>query len=209
MILETFQVGMLQCNCTILADETAKKAIVIDPGDAPDQIISRLERHGLELAAIVCTHAHIDHVGALAELQERTGADALLHERDLFLYDNLEAQASWIGMICPRRGEISRFLNDGDLVACPSLELGVLHTPGHTPGSLTFDLDRDRRILFTGDTLFLSSIGRTDLWGGSLPTLLDSIKQRLLVYDDATLVVPGHGPSTTIGQERHENPFLR
>ena len=200
---------MLQCNCTILAGDRSRQAIVIDPGDDPDAILENLERHGLELATIVCTHAHIDHVGAVADLQERTGAEALLHESDLFLYDNLEAQANWIGMSCPRRGQIGRFLNDSDIVASASLEVGVLHTPGHTPGSLTFSLEDERPILFTGDTLFMHSIGRTDLWGGSLPDLLGSIERKLLVFDDDALVIPGHGPMTTIGRERAENPFLR
>ncbi len=209
MIIDTFPVGLLQCNCTILADPRSGEAIVVDPGDEPDAIMARLETHGLTLARIVCTHAHIDHVGAIHELQQRTGATAAIHEKDLFLLDNLDAQASWIGMPVPARGEIERFLEDGDEVSARDVKVDVVYTPGHTPGSVTFHLARDRPILFTGDTLFLNSIGRTDLWGGSLPDLLGAIQKRLMVFDDDTLVIPGHGPNTTIGRERSENPFLQ
>jgi hydroxyacylglutathione hydrolase len=209
MIVETFPVGLLQCNCTILGDEETRGAIVVDPGDDADAIMSRLENHGLELKRIVCTHAHIDHVGAIYDLQERADSPASIHEKDLFLFDNLKTQAEWIGMPSPKRGEIDRFVDDGDSVECPNVILGVIHTPGHTPGSLTLHLGTESPILFTGDTLFLNSIGRTDLWGGSLPDLLGSIKGRLLEFDDDTLVVPGHGPNTTIGRERAQNPFLR
>ena len=209
MIVETFPVGLLQCNCTILGDEETRGAIVVDPGDDADAIMSRLEKHDLELKRIVCTHAHIDHVGAIYDLQERADSPASIHEKDLFLFDNLKTQAEWIGMPSPKRGEIDRFVDDGDLVECPNVILGVIHTPGHTPGSLTLHLGTESPILFTGDTLFLNSIGRTDLWGGSLPDLLGSIKGRLLEFDDDTLVVPGHGPNTTIGRERAQNPFLR
>ncbi len=209
MIVETFPVGLLQCNCTILGDEETREAIVVDPGDDADAIMSRLEKHDLELKRIVCTHAHIDHVGAIYDLQAKSDSPASIHEKDLFLFDNLKTQAEWIGMPTPKRGEIDRFVDDGDSVECPNVILGVIHTPGHTPGSLTLHLGTESPILFTGDTLFLNSIGRTDLWGGSLPDLLGSIKGRLLEFDDETLVVPGHGPNTTIGRERAQNPFLR
>ena len=209
MIVETFPVGLLQCNCTILGDEETREAIAVDPGDDADAIMSRLEKHNLELKRIVCTHAHIDHVGAIYDLQAKANSPASIHEKDLFLFDNLKTQAEWIGMPSPKRGEIDRFVDDGDSVECPNVILGVIHTPGHTPGSLTLHLGTESPILFTGDTLFLNSIGRTDLWGGSLPDLLGSIKGRLLEFDDETLVVPGHGPNTTIGRERAQNPFLR
>ena len=209
MIIDTFPVGLLQCNCTILADEETREAMVVDPGDDPGTILEHLSQGGLTLKQIVCTHAHIDHVGAIHELQQREAAPACIHEKDLFLIDNLETQAEWIGIPTPPRGEIDRFVEDGDTVGCRDVEVGVLHTPGHTPGSLTFHLSGDRPILFTGDTLFLNSIGRTDLWGGSLPELLGSIEQKLMVFDDETLVLPGHGPATTIGREKAQNPFLR
>ena len=209
MIIETFPVGMLQCNCTILGDETTHEAIVIDPGDDPDTILARLAKHHLQLKQIVITHTHIDHVGAIHELQEKAGSAAAIHKADLLLLDNLETQANWIGMQTPHRGTIDRYVSDGDAVSVNGVELGVIHTPGHTPGSLTFVLGGDREVLFTGDTLFQHSIGRTDLWGGSYPDIISSIQKKLMTFDDDTLVISGHGQATTIGHERHYNPFLR
>lgn len=208
MIIETFPVGLLQCNCTILGDENAHEAIVVDPGDDPDAILARLARHQLQLKQIVITHTHIDHVGAIYELQEKSGTSAAIHKADLLLLDKLDVQASWIGMNTPKRGAIDRYVSDGDAVAVNGIELGVIHTPGHTPGSLTFVLPGDRNVLFTGDTLFQNSIGRTDLWGGSYPHIISSIQKKLLTFDDDTLVIAGHGRSTTIGHERRNNPFL-
>jgi len=209
MIIETFPVGLLQCNCTILGDETTREAIVVDPGDEPEKIIARLEKHQLKLKQIVITHTHIDHVGAIYELQEKAGTAASIHKADLLLLDKLDVQASWIGTHTPKRGTIDRYINDGDAVAVNGIELGVIHTPGHTPGSLTFVLPGDRNVLFTGDTLFQRSIGRTDLWGGSYPEIITSIQNKLMTFDDDTLVIAGHGQSTTIGHERRHNPFLR
>jgi len=209
LIIETFPVGWLQCNCTILGDEKTREAIVIDPGDDPGAILQRLAKHGLTVKQIVCTHAHIDHVGAIFDLQERAKTPASIHKADLFLYEMLDEQARWIGMPAPKPGNIDSFVEDGDAVACLGVEIGVLHTPGHTPGSISFHLEADRRILFTGDTLFAESIGRTDLWGGSHPELISSIRKRLMRFDDETLVIAGHGPSTTIGHERRFNPFLQ
>jgi len=208
MIFETFPVGMLQCNCTILGDDQTREAIVIDPGDDPDVILEVLKKHKLVLKHIVCTHAHIDHVGAIYDLQERVETPASIHKKDLYLLDHLEAQARWIGMPTPQRGNVERYLEDGDAIACTGVELGVIHTPGHTPGSLTFQFSKDRTVLFTGDTLFLRSVGRTDLPGGSHPELIASIRNKLLTFDDDALVIPGHGQPTTIGAERHYNPFL-
>jgi len=209
VIVETFPVGLLQCNCTIVGDEQTHEAIVIDPGDDPDLIVSLLNRHNLTLKEIVCTHTHIDHVGAIFELQQRTGVRAAIHKADLFLFENLPVQAEWLGMSAPTRGTIDHYLNDGSSVACAGVELGVIHTPGHTPGSTCFLLPGDRNTLFAGDTLFNNSIGRTDLWGGSTPEILASIKNRLMTLDEDTLVIAGHGPSTTVGHERRGNPFLR
>jgi len=209
MIIDTFPVGLLQCNCTIIGDETSREALVIDPGDDPDVILEKLKTHGLTLKQIVCTHTHIDHVGAIYDLQRRAGSPAAIHEADLFLFEKLDVQAHWLGMPPPRRGSIEQFLADGAAVGCSGVELGVLHTPGHTPGSATFLLPGDRNVLFAGDTLFLNSIGRTDLWGGSHSEIISSIENKLLTFDDETLVIAGHGPSTTIGHERRHNPFLR
>ena len=209
MIIETFPVGLLQCNCTIIGDETSREAMVIDPGDDPDVILAKLNAHRLTLKEIVCTHTHIDHVGAIFELQQKAGSPASIHNADLFLFDNLETQAQWLGMPAPKRGSIDRFLVDGSAVGCTGVELGVLHTPGHTPGSTCFLLSNGRNLLFAGDTLFQNSIGRTDLWGGSTPTILSSIHNKLMTLDDDTLVIAGHGPSTTVGRERRNNPFLK
>jgi glyoxylase-like metal-dependent hydrolase (beta-lactamase superfamily II) len=147
-------------------------------------------------------------VGAIFELQARAGAPCSIHHADLLLYENLDTQAQWIGMSAPKSGAMD-FVKDGDAVACTGVELGVIHTPGHTPGSSTFQLQADRPVLFTGDTLFHRSIGRTDLWGGSYPEIIRSINTKLMGFEDDTLVIAGHGPSTTIGQERRLNPFLR
>ena len=209
MIIETFPVGRLQCNCTILAHEQTREAIVIDPGDDPEQILKRLEKHGLTARQIVCTHTHIDHVGAIQDVQERLGTPAAIHKADLFLFEKLDEQAHWIGMPVPKRGLIDRFVEDGDAVTCDGVEMGVIHTPGHTPGSTTFHLPGDRNILFTGDTLFMQSIGRTDLWGGSHTEIIRSIEKKLMTFDDDTLVIAGHGRPTTIGYERRYNPFLK
>jgi len=209
MIIETFPVGLLQCNCTILGDEETREAIVIDPGDDADKILQVLEKHGLTAKQIVCTHTHIDHVGAIDDLQQRSGVAASIHKADLLLFEKLDVQAQWIGLPTPKKGVIDSFVQDGDAVACRGIELGVLHTPGHTPGSTTFHLGGDRNILFTGDTLFMQSIGRTDLWGGSYEEIIRSIQRKLMTFDDDTLVISGHGQSTTIGHERRHNPFLR
>jgi glyoxylase-like metal-dependent hydrolase (beta-lactamase superfamily II) len=209
MIIETFPVGWLQCNCTILGDERTREAIVIDPGDDSAEILARLKKHGLTVRQIVCTHTHIDHVGAICELQELAGPPASIHKADLFLFEKLDVQAQWIGIPMPKRGAIDHFVEDGDAVACSGVEIGVIHTPGHTPGSTSFLLAGDRNILFTGDTLFAQSIGRTDLWGGSQPQILTSIQKKLMTFDDDTLVIAGHGQSTTIGHERRYNPFLK
>src|SRR5437016_2084928 len=209
MIIETFPVGLLQCNCTILGDEETREAIVIDPGDDPLEILQRLEKHGLTAMQIVCTHTHIDHVGSISELQERANTPAAIHKADLFLFEKLDVQAQWIGMPMPKRGAIEHFVQDGDAVACHGVEMGVIHTPGLTPGSTTFHLAGDRNILFTGDTLFMQSIGRTDLWGGSYQEIIRSIEKKLMTFGDDTLVIAGHGQSTTIGHERRYNPFLK
>jgi glyoxylase-like metal-dependent hydrolase (beta-lactamase superfamily II) len=209
MIFDTFPVGPLQCNCTILGDEVSREALVIDPGGDPGQILAKLEERHLTLKQIVCTHAHIDHVAAIFDLQQSTGASAALHEADMVLYEHLDLQAQWLQMAAPQHGNVESNLIDGQSIGCCGIGIGIIHTPGHTPGSTTFDLAGDRHILFAGDTLFMNGIGRTDLWGGSHSEILSSIRNRLMTYDDDTLVIAGHGKSTTIGHERRHNPFLR
>ena len=209
MVVDTFPVGPLQCNCTILGDEQTHEAMVVDPGGDPDVILAKLAAHRLKLKQIVITHTHIDHVSAIFELQEKAESPASIHKADLFLYEKVDVQADWLGMETPKIGAIDHFINDGDSVAVNGFEIGVIHTPGHTPGSSTFLLAGNQAMLFTGDTLFQRSIGRTDLWGGDYGEIMRSIKNRLMTFADETLVIPGHGPGTTIGKERRYNPFLR
>ena len=211
MIVETFAVGMLACNCTILGDPHSGQAIVIDGGDDVPAIAERLAAHHLKASYLVHTHAHIDHIGALGPLRERVGGQGLLHPADLPLYGTLAEQALWLGLLRPPQivaldGELA----DGDVLRAGAIALRCLHTPGHTPGSTSFAVDRDdATLLFTGDTLFRGSVGRWDLGGTSLEDIVASIRTKLLVHDDASVVVPGHGPATTIGEERRRNPYLR
>ena len=210
MLVASFPVGPLQCNCSIVLDEEAGEAIVIDPGGDFERIRARLEAKRARVVAIVHTHTHIDHVGATAELQAHSGAPAKIHEADRFLYDLLPVQAAMLGLPLPAQCALDGDLVDASTLRVGALELGVLHTPGHTPGSVSFLVKAGgREVAFTGDTLFQRGIGRTDLWGGDGELILRSLRDRLLTLDDATEVITGHGPSTTIGDERRANPFLR
>jgi hydroxyacylglutathione hydrolase len=210
VIVETFPVGPLACNCTVLADDTTREAIVIDGGDGVDDVLATLGLRDLRAIALIHTHAHIDHIGDVGRLRKETGARALLHAADLPLYRTLPLQAVWLGLVpAPAVVELDGALRDGDRLNAGNVELRVLHTPGHTPGSVCFALDEDGGTrLFTGDTLFAGSIGRWDLGGTSMEEIVDSIRTKLLPFDDATPVVPGHGPFTTIGVERRTNPYL-
>ena len=209
MIHEIIPVGMLQCNCSILGDETTGEAVVIDPGDEVERVKEVLARHNLNAKYIVATHAHIDHVGGIEKLQRATGASVLMHSDDLPLYQNLAMQAAWLGIQPPGSVDVDQFLKEGDVLRWGSLALEVLHTPGHSPGSLSLHLPGEHRRVFSGDTLFQGSIGRTDLWGGDYQQILRSIRNRLLEFPDQTPVFPGHGEPTTIGKERESNPFLQ
>ncbi len=209
MIHEVLSVGMLACNCSVLGDETTGEAVVIDPGDEIERVQQILAKHHLHVKYIVATHAHIDHVGGIEKLQHATGAAVLMHQADLPLYQNLALQAEWLGVPPPGVVNVDQFLKEGDTLRCGALNLEVLHTPGHSPGSLSLHLPGEKQLILSGDTLFQGSIGRTDLWGGSFDEILRSIRHRLLIFPDATPVFPGHGPSTTIGEERKSNPFLQ
>ncbi|MGA8576639.1 MAG: MBL fold metallo-hydrolase [Candidatus Cybelea sp.] len=210
MIAQTFPVGPLACNCTILADETTRDAIVVDGGDGVDQVIARLQTNGWRAKLLVHTHAHIDHIGDLGRLRELTGAAGLLHPADLPLYRTLAMQSLWLGLArAPAVVALDGELREGDLLEAGSVRCRVLHTPGHTPGSVCFEVTGDGTTrLLTGDTLFAGSIGRWDLGGTSMEDIVHSIRRKLLPYDDATPVLPGHGPFTTIGIERISNPYL-
>jgi len=256
----TIPVGMLQCNCTIIGDPATREALVVDPGDEVTRILELIGRHRLIVKAIVSTHAHIDHVGGLSKLHKYTGAPVLMHRDDLPLYQAMDMQASFLGVMPPELTDIDQLLKEGDVLRWGSFEAQVIHTPGHTPGSVSlylphnagrvtvapgmltvFDeagekialsdslkksahaddgapdvpLDESEKILppapqlFSGDTLFAGSIGRTDLWGGSMEQIMDSLRAKLMHLPDDTVVHPGHGPVTTIGNERHMNPFLQ
>jgi glyoxylase-like metal-dependent hydrolase (beta-lactamase superfamily II) len=239
----TIPVGMLQCNCSIIGDPVTREALVVDPGDEVHRVLDLLGRHKLTVKAIVSTHAHIDHVGGLSKLHQYTGAPVLMHRDDLPLYQAMDMQASFLGVLPPELTEVDQLLKEGDILRWGSFAAQVIHTPGHTPGSVSLYLphdagkvsvtDGDEKVpapekargiitpdemenavfrvpqLFSGDTLFAGSIGRTDLWGGSLEQIMDSLQTKLMHLPDETIVHPGHGPVTSIGNERQLNPFLQ
>ncbi len=207
MILESFPVGPLACNCTILGDEDSGEAIVIDPGDEVSRIARRLTEHGLKLKQILITHAHIDHVGGALQLKRLTGAPILLNENDLPLLQMMPTQAGWLGMETPETAPPDENLADGLMVGLEGYPAQVLHTPGHSQGSVCLHF-APLKLLIAGDTLFEGSIGRTDLPGGNFAQIIDSIQTRLMALPDETRVLTGHGPETTIGTERRNNPFL-
>jgi glyoxylase-like metal-dependent hydrolase (beta-lactamase superfamily II) len=208
MILETFPVGPLACNCTILGDEEAGEAIVIDPGYEVKRIHSRLVDLGLKLKQILITHGHIDHVGGALKLKKLTGAPILMNENDLPQLKMMELQASWLGMETPETAPPDESLSDGMMVGLTRFPAMAIHTPGHTQGSVCLHF-APLKLLIAGDTLFSGSIGRTDLPGGNSEQILDSIQNRLLFLPDETRVLPGHGPATNIATERKSNPFLQ
>jgi glyoxylase-like metal-dependent hydrolase (beta-lactamase superfamily II) len=198
---------MLACNCSVIGDESTREALVIDPGDEIEQILSVLREHGLTLKQIIVTHAHIDHVGGAMKLKQATGAPILLNKNDYALLKMLDVQAAWIGAMPPGAVEIDQSLGDQDKIHCGALNAVALHTPGHTEGSTCIYFPSEKKLI-AGDTLFAGSIGRTDLPGGSFNKIITSLHDRVLTLPDETVVVPGHGPLTTIGEERQTNPFL-
>jgi hydroxyacylglutathione hydrolase len=207
MIHEILPVGPLHCNCSVIGDEITHEAMVIDPGDDTEDVLTLVQKHNLQVKQIVITHAHIDHVGGAMKLRAATGAPILLNQNDYALLKMLDVQAAWIGMKNPGKVEIDHGLGQADTLTAGSLTADVIHTPGHTEGSVCLFFPAER-MLIAGDTLFAGSIGRTDLPGGSSEKIIDSLQQKVLVLPDDTLVVPGHGPLTTIGEERESNPFL-
>jgi hydroxyacylglutathione hydrolase len=253
LIHEIIPVGMLQCNCSILGDPVTREAIVVDPGDEVERIVEILRTNKLKVRAIVSTHTHIDHVGGLAVLHRATGAPVLIHEADLPMYQNLEAQARFLGTRTPESMKIEDFVKDGDALRWGDYSARVMHTPGHSPGSISLFVEKgatgsqeylergivspgaglktalrqsgpsahahthghlqrlgdDPARLIAGDTLFQGSIGRTDLWGGSMKDILNSLREKLMMLPDETVVIPGHGDLTTIGEERVHNPYLK
>ena len=208
MIHEILPVGALQCNCSVFGDETSGEAIVIDPGDEIGRITAVLEKHQLRVKAIIVTHAHIDHIGGAEKLKALTGAPVYMNFNDQELYDHIDFQAQWLGVATPAKTDIDLNAREGESIQLGAAEFHVLDTPGHTQGSISVWIPAENKLV-AGDTLFLDSIGRTDLPGGDSRQILRSIHDKLLPLDDAVVVIPGHGQSTTIGRERHRNPFLQ
>ncbi len=207
MIHEILPVGLLQCNCSVVGDEATGEAMVIDPGDNIAEVLALVERHGLRVTQIVITHAHIDHVGGAMKLKALTGAPILLNQNDVALLKMLDVQATWIGVAPPGAVEIDGDVAAGDMVQAGGIRATVMHTPGHTEGSVCLYIPAEKTLI-AGDTLFAGSIGRTDLPGGSYKKILTSLHEQVLALPDETVVVPGHGPLTSIGRERETNPFL-
>ena len=208
MIHEILPVGPLQCNCSIIADEASREAMVIDPGDDIADVLAVIQKHNLKVKQIVITHAHIDHVGGAMKLRAATGAPILLNQNDSALLKMLDVQAAWIGMASPGKVDIDHSIGELDKVQAGPLVGQVMHTPGHTEGSVCLYFPEQQKLI-AGDTLFAGSIGRTDLPGGSFEKIISSLHEKVLALPDETIVVPGHGPLTTIGEERESNPFLQ
>jgi len=208
MIHEVLPVGMLGCNCSVLGDESTREAIVVDPGDDVSEIIAILDRHRLKVTMIVITHAHIDHIGGAEKLRTHTSAPVYMHEADTGLSQQLDVQAGWLGMATPKNPGIDKPAQEGDVIRAGSIEGHILHTPGHTPGSISVYLPLEKKLI-AGDTLFQRSIGRTDLPGGDTAQIGRSIRGKLYTLPEETIVFPGHGEPTTIGEEKRENPFVR
>jgi hydroxyacylglutathione hydrolase len=208
VILATFPVGPLQCNCTVLGDEASGEAMVVDPGDNIPQILALLQKHKLQLKQIVVTHGHIDHVGGALRLKKATGAPILLNQNDLPQLEMMDVQAGWLGIEPPDVAPPDASAEDGMMVGIAGHAAQVLFTPGHTQGSICLHFAPES-LLLAGDTLFAGSIGRTDLPGGDSRLILRSLHERVLTLPDATRVIPGHGPATTIGEERESNPYLQ
>jgi glyoxylase-like metal-dependent hydrolase (beta-lactamase superfamily II) len=212
--LDIAVVGPIQCNCYILTDNVSGKAYLIDPGAESAELEQYLQKRKLEIQAILITHAHLDHIGGIEYMRTQTAAPVFYHAGDRFLYENVTMQAQLFGVTPaqlmakqPRAGDGS--LNDDQRFEFDGGAVRVIHTPGHTPGSVCFHAKGEANLLFTGDTLFAGSIGRTDLWGGDYDQIIESIQGKLMVLDDSVTVLPGHGPKSTVGEERRSNPFLQ
>ena len=201
VIIRKVVVGPLENNCYIIADDKTAECMLTDPGDEPDRILDLIKENSLKVKYIVCTHAHFDHVGALPEVKEETGAKIVLHSDDLVIYNSAPEHAKSWGFEIDPLPEPDLLVSEGDILRLGTLEFKVFHTPGHSPGGICI---HGEGVLITGDTLFAGSVGRTDLFGGDVNKLRESFK-RLVSLPDDTKVLPGHGPETTIGEERTGN----
>lgn len=210
MILERLVVGMLQTNCYLLADSGTRRAAVIDPGGDSARIVERIEHHQLNLVSIINTHGHFDHVLDAWAVKKQLGGEVFLHPDDKpMLQDrSLGLTALFSSLKHSPKGAVDRWLHEGETLEVGALRLEVLETPGHTPGHVSLYL-RDQDMIFVGDTLFAGSIGRTDFPGGSFEQLLTSVRTKIFPLNDSTVVYPGHGPETTVGQEKRTNPFFK
>ncbi|HEY9712763.1 MAG TPA: MBL fold metallo-hydrolase [Chroococcales cyanobacterium] len=208
MIVDTFPVGPLQCNCSIIACPETKEAAIVDPGGDAQKIIDLCKAQGLTIKYLLHTHAHFDHIMGSRAVKEATGAKICINKGDQWLYENLEKQCGLFGFQADDPLPVDHYLADEEEVKIGKLKTTVLHTPGHTPGSCCFSLADKESVVFAGDTLFHGSIGRTDLWGGSFDEIIKSIKQRLMTLEDSTRVIAGHGPDTDIWHEKRQNPFI-
>lgn len=207
LIRKTFSVPPLSCNCSILADLETKEAIIIDPGGNPDGILRQVEELGCVVTMVLHTHAHFDHFLASGHIKRATNAVLCLHLDDRQLWNMLEVQCRMFGAGYLEAPPPDRYLQDEERIYVGKILGEVIHTPGHSPGSLSFYFESEN-VLFSGDTLFRRGIGRTDLWGGDARAIEDSIRDRLYSFREDTLVIPGHGPDTQIGFERHFNAFF-
>ncbi|HEV8491536.1 MAG TPA: MBL fold metallo-hydrolase, partial [Candidatus Angelobacter sp.] len=208
MIHKIFPVGPLQCNCSVIGDEKTHEAMVIDPGDQIEEILDILRQEKLTLKQIVITHAHIDHVGGAMKLKAATGASILMNQNDYALLKMLDMQASWVGMPPPGEVKVDEAVGEGRVLKIGEISSNVIHTPGHSEGSICVYFPAEKKLI-AGDTLFAGGIGRTDLPGGSMEKIMRSLHNQVLALPDETEVIPGHGPMTTIGDERETNPFLQ
>ncbi len=206
MIIKKLEVGPIMANCFILGCDSTKEAVVIDPGDDADRILMELAKSELKVKYLINTHGHFDHVGANKKMKEVTGAQLAIHPDDEPMLNELSHSASMFGLSADNSPPADILLKDGDEISFGDITLKVIHTPGHSKGGVCL---YTKGHLFSGDTLFAGSIGRTDLPGGDYDTLISSIKQKLLAFDDDTIVYTGHGPETNIGNEKRSNPFLR
>ncbi|MDG1485417.1 MAG: MBL fold metallo-hydrolase [Porticoccaceae bacterium] len=205
-IIRTFPVGPLGCNCSVIGDRLSGRALVVDPGGNAEQILALLNELNLKAVAIIHTHAHLDHILAAGQIKNATGAPIYLHEGDQFLWDMVEEQCARFGVPPVKLPDPDHYLQDDhDLGCCGGV---AIHTPGHTPGSISFWFE-EYKTLIAGDTLFQGSIGRTDLPGGNFDQIITSIKERIYSLDDEAVVVTGHGPNTSIGYEKMSNGFIR